>query len=189
MNFSLNTKNFYRCIIDVPRRKVGLIFFTVNIADRKNDLLVQKIDILRNVMRGVRRQHTFTIVAIVVLPDHLHALWRLLPADADFPMRWSLIKAAFSRLIPKAEYTRNSRQKKRERGIWQRRYWEHRIRNENDLARHVDYIHYNPIKHGYVTRAADWHYSSIHRYIKQGWLNADWASGSRFESGKYGEQP
>jgi putative transposase len=165
----------------------GTYFFTVNLTDRKSDLLVQKIDVLRVAMRDVRRRHPFTIVSMVVLPDHLHAIWRLPPDDADFPMRWSLIKAAFSRLVPKKEYTRESRRKKHERGIWQRRYWEHRIRDNNDLARHVDYIHFNPVKHGYVTRAADWRYSSIHLYIKQGWLTADWAAGSRFGSGMYGE--
>jgi putative transposase len=165
----------------------GTYFFTVNLADRTSDLLVQKIDALRHVIGIIRHRHPFTIVAMVVLPDHLHALWRLPPADADFPMRWSLIKAAFSRLVPKGEYVRKSREKKRERGIWQRRYWEHQIRDETDLARHVDYIHFNPVKHGYVARAADWRYSSIHRYIKRGWLTADWAAGLGMDTGKFGE--
>jgi putative transposase len=167
----------------------GTYFFTVNLADRRSELLVQNIDALRHAMRDVRHRHPFTIVAMVVLPDHLHALWRLPPDDANFPMRWSLIKAAFSRQIPKAERIRNSCRKKRERGIWQRRYWEHRIRHDNDLARHVDYIHFNPVKHGYVARPADWRYSSIHRCIKRGWLTADWAAGLRFEPNRYGERP
>ncbi len=165
----------------------GTYFFTVNLNDRKSDLLVQKIDALRDVMRKVRNRHPFTIVAMVVLPDHLHAIWRLPPTDRDFPMRWSLIKSAFSRLMPKAEVVRKSRVKKRERGIWQRRYWEHRIRDDADLARHVEYIHFNPVKHGCVDRAADWRYSSIHRYIKQGWVTADWSAGLRIETGTFGE--
>jgi len=96
----------------------GTYFFTVNLNDRKSDLLVQKIDALRDVMRKVRNRHPFTIVAMVVLPDHLHAIWRLPPADKNFPMRWSLIKSVFSRRMPRAEIIQKSRVKKRERGIW-----------------------------------------------------------------------
>ena len=169
------------------RTEGGTYFFTVNLADRTSDLLVREIDALRSVLRTARQRHPFTIVAMVVLPDHLHALWRLPPADADFPVRWSLIKAAFSRRLPQGERICQSRKMKRERGIWQRRYWEHLIRDDSDLAKHVDYIHYNPVKHGYVARAADWRYSSIHRYISQGWLTADWAAGLRIETGKFGE--
>ena len=96
-------------------------------------------------MKTVKAAHPFAILAMVVLPEHLHAIWRLPPGDADYPMRWSLIKAGFSRRLAKGEHIRASRQAKRERGIWQRRYWEHQIRDEIDLARHVDYIHYNPV--------------------------------------------
>jgi putative transposase len=111
---------------------------------------------------------------MVVLPDHLHAIWRLPEGDADFPLRWSLIKAAFSRAIPKIEVIGRSRKMKRERGIWQRRYWEHQIRNDDDLGRHVAYIHFNPVKHGYVASAVDWPYSSIHREIARGHVNEGW---------------
>jgi len=135
--------------------KGGTYFFTVNLADRKQDLLVQHIDILREAVRIIRQRHPFEITAMVVLPDYLHAIWRLPQEDADFAMRWSLIKAAFSRALPKVEQIRASRQKKRERGIWQRRYWEHLIRDEEDLAKHMDYIHFNPVKHGYVSHAVD----------------------------------
>jgi putative transposase len=165
----------------------GTYFFTVNLADRTSDLLVQKIEVLRRAIRSVSHRHPFTIVAMVVLPDHLHSLWRLPPKDADFPMRWSLIKADFSRQIPKGEFVRNGRKKRRERGIWQRRYWEHQIRDETDLASHVDYIHFNPVKHGYVARAVDWGYSSIHSFIAQGWLTADWGAGLKVEAGEFGE--
>jgi len=165
----------------------GTYFFTVNLAERTSDLLVQKIDILRQVIEAIRNRHPFTIVAMVVLPDHLHSIWRLPPKDADYPMRWSLIKAGFSRQIPKEESTRKSRKKKGERGIWQRRYWEHQIRDEKDLEKHVDYIHFNPVKHGYVTRAGNWPYSSIHRFIAKGWMTADWGASLNIEAGEFGE--
>jgi putative transposase len=149
-------------------------FFTVNLADRKSQLLTEKIDALRNAIRKIRQSHPFEIIAMVVLPDHLHAIWRMPEGDADFPLRWSLIKAAFSRAIPKTEAIRNSRKHKRERGIWQRRYWEHQIRDEGDLEKHVDYVHFNPVKHGYATRAVEWPYSSIHREIAKGNMNENW---------------
>jgi len=107
--------------------------------------------------------------------------------DADFPLRWSLIKGAFSREIPKTEAVRRSRRMKKERGVWQRRYWEHQIRDDDDLARHVAYIHFNPVKHGYVKRAADWPYSSIHREIRRGSLNEDWGGVQGDENGRWGE--
>ena len=126
----------------------GCYFFTVALANRQSALLVEQVDILRHAFRVVRQRHPFEIVAMVVMPEHLHAVWQMPPGDADFAMRWSLIKSAFSRAIPKHESIRASRAKKRERGIWQRRYWEHFIRDDNDLAQHVDYIHGNPVKHG-----------------------------------------
>lgn len=162
-------------------------FFTVNLADRESRLLVEQIDLLRNVIRQVRQSHPFTIVAMVILPDHLHAIWELPAGDADYPLRRSLIKAAFSRAVPKNETIRSSRAKKRERGIWQRRYWEHLIRDDDDLVKHVDYVHINPVKHGYVKRAVDWPYSSIHREIARGSLNGDWGCSNNDETGTWGE--
>ncbi|KUM04586.1 transposase [Chromobacterium subtsugae] len=153
----------------------GTWFFTVNLADRRQDYLTRHIDVLRQVVRQVRNRHPFEIVAMVVLPDHFHAVWALPQGDADYATRMALIKAAFSRSLPKVERIRESRERKRERGIWQRRYWEHQIRDEADLQAHVDYIHYNPVKHGHAERVADWPYSSFHRYVRQGWLPADWA--------------
>lgn len=142
----------------------GTFFFTVNLADRTSSLLTEHIDILRVAVRRTRQAHPFDITAMVVLPDHLHAIWRLPLGDDRYPLRWSLIKSRFSRALPKGELISPSRRRKRERGIWQRRYWEHSIRDETDLARHVDYIHINPVKHGLA--AADWPYSSIHRHIR-----------------------
>lgn len=126
----------------------GTFFFTVNLANRNADTLVRYYDEFRSVVHTVKQAHPFSIVAMVVLPDHLHTIWRLPEGDADYPTRWSLIKAGFSRRIPAEERVRPARQAKRERGIWQRRYWEHQIRDDLDLARHVDYIPYNPVKHG-----------------------------------------
>ncbi|MFC7420766.1 transposase [Iodobacter arcticus] len=149
-------------------------FFTVNLANRKSALLLEQIDLLREAIRKIRHSHPFKIIAIVVLPDHLHAIWRLPVGDADFPLRWALIKATFSRSIQKTEVIIKSRKLKRERGIWQRRYWEHLIRDDEDLAKHVAYIYFNPVKHGYVTKAVDWPYSSIHRAIRLGDIDEEW---------------
>ena len=163
-------------------------FFTVNLAERHRTLLTDHIDTLRTVMRGVKQRHPFHIDALVILPDHLHCIWTLPEGDADYPLRWTLIKAGFSRRIPRTERRNSSRVDKGERGIWQRRYWEHMIRDEGDYARHVDYIHFNPVRHGYAPRAADWPYSSIHRYIAAGMLTRDWGAGEREEGGKFGER-
>ncbi len=147
--------------------KGGTYFFTVNLTERHGSLLVDNIDFLRNSLSLVMKRHPFTINAIVVLPEHLHALWTLPEGDNDYATRWMLVKSAFSRHMPKGEYRSASRMKKGERGIWQRRYWEHCIRNEHDYNRHVEYIHYNPVKHGYVTRPPDWQYSSASTNISR----------------------
>lgn len=164
----------------------GTYFFTVNLADRKSALLVEHIDLLREAMRKTQQSHPFEIIAIVVMPDHLHAIWHLPAGDADFPLRWALIKSAFSRSIEKTEPIQKSRQLKRERGIWQRRYWEHLIRDDDDLEKHVAYIYTNPVKHGYVTKAVDWPYSSIHRAIRQGDADENWGT-SYVSIDHYGE--
>lgn len=154
----------------------GTYFFTVNLANRSSRLLVEHVDRLCDAVRVVKRRRPFEIVAWVILPDHMHAIWSLPEGDADFSGRWSLIKAGFSRAISRTEGVSPSRRGKRERGVWQRRFWEHLIRDDNDLRRHVDYVHINPVKHGHVERASDWPHSSIHRYIKAGWVTAEWAS-------------
>lgn len=153
----------------------GSWFFTVNLADRQQDYLVRHVEALRVAVRQTRQRYPFEIVAMVVMPDHLHAVWTLPPGDADFSIRWAMIKSRFSRGVLVGEHIRDSRALKRERGIWQRRFWEHQIRDDADLQAHVDYIHYNPVKHGYVQRVADWPYSSFHRFVRQGWLPVDWA--------------
>jgi putative transposase len=167
----------------------GTWFFTANLADRTADTLVRHIDDLREALNKVKTAHPFSIVAMVVLPEHLHAIWRLPPDDADYPLRWALFKAGFSRRVARGERISPSRVAKRERGIWQRRYWEHQIRDEGDLARHVDYIHYNPVKHGWVARALDWPHSTLHGYIERGMMPRDWGGGADGEgAGGYGER-
>ena len=151
-------------------------FFTVNCAERHgNQLLVNHIDLLRQVFRKVKKGHSFHIDAITVLPDHLHCIWTLPAGDSDYKTRWALIKSGFSRGIPPGEKCSRSRMKRGERGIWQRRYWEHMIRDDRDYQRHVDYIHWNPVKHGWVNRVRDWPHSSFHAYVRRGALPHDWA--------------
>ena len=153
------------------------VFFTVNLLERgDNDLLVRHVDALHEAVRRARADRPFAIVAWVVLPDHMHAIWTLPDDDSDYATRWDAIKARFSQSIPATEYRNPSRIARGERGNWQRRYWEHTIRDERDLANHIDYIHINPVKHGFVTRACDWPHSSIHRYIANGIGTSDWAA-------------
>ena len=150
-------------------------FFTVNLADRSSRLLTEHIVLLRNAFEYARNRHFFTIDAIVILPDHLHTIWTLPAGDSDFALRWRLIKTAFSRSLPRGEHCSASRKDKGERGIWQRRYWEHLIRDEEDFARHADYIHINPVKHGWAKQVAEWSHSSFHRHVRAGILPMDWA--------------
>ena len=167
----------------------GTYFFTVNLAERHRRLLVEHVDLLRTVVTDVKNRHPFVIDALVVLPDHLHAVWTLPPGDADYATRWMLIKTGFSRNIATGERRSESRRKKGERGLWQRRYWEHLIRDDQDYERHVEYIHYNPVKHGYAALAADWPHSSIHRYISAGMIPHDWGGGAgKIEQASYGER-
>ena len=156
-------------------------FFTV-VVFRREPLLAdpEKVDILREAVHTERQRRPFHIEAMVVLPDHLHALWTLPPDDADYSIRWRNIKRAFTARIPDDQRPAvfGSRQRQGEQAIWQRRFWEHRIRDETDFAHHVNYIHYNPVKHGLVNRPVDWPYSSIHRAIRQGIMPADWGGDS-----------
>ncbi len=152
----------------------GTYFFTVTLADRSSSLLVQHIDILRMAFRTARQERPFAIDAIVILPDHLHAIWTLPSGDSDFSARWKRIKAYFThRLVTAGAPVR--RHRNGEYALWQRRFWEHTIRSESDFERHVDYVHFNPVKHKLVSRARDWPYSSFHAYVRRGLLSADWA--------------
>jgi putative transposase len=164
----------------------GTYFFTVALTDRKRDWLVRHINLLRLAFRRAKRERPFTIDAIVVLPEHLHCVWTLPPGDADYSHRWRLIKARFSKdlLLAGAPIHQSA---KGEYNVWQRRFWEHTVRDEADLLAHVDYIHYNPVKHGPVTRVSDWPYSSFHRCVRMGWLSADWADDPNLSEGMTGE--
>ena len=156
----------------------GCFFFTVNLADRRSELLTSKVNVLRQAFRQTRSDHPFTVEAIVVLPDHLHTIWTLPENDTDYSQRWSLIKARFSRALTKTEPVSQSRNRKRERGIWQRRFFEHAIRDQHDLESHIHYTHWNPVKHGWAKRAGDWPHSSIHRFIRESKLEPGWVAAS-----------
>ena len=157
------------------RQAGGSYFITINLLNRKSQLLIEHIDVLRQAFARVKQRHPFQIPAIVVLPEHLHFIMELPAGDDDFATRIMLIKQNFSRHIPKTEVIQVSRYKKGERAIWQRRYWEHCIRDERDYEHHIHYIHINPVKHGWVKKASEWPYSSIHRYIAKGIYPKDWA--------------
>jgi putative transposase len=162
----------------------GTWFFTMNLLERHgNDLLVREIDLLRHTVRRVGDKYPFYIDAWVVLPEHLHCVMTLPPGDSDFSLRWRLIKSGFSRALPKTERRSMVRRAAGERGIWQRHYWEHLIRDEADYRRHVDYVHVNPLKHGYVRRVQDWPYSTFHRYVEKGVYPKDWCGDVKAEVG------
>ena len=165
----------------------GTFFFTVTLADRASDALVRHVDRLRRIYAAVQHQRRFETVAICILPDHIHAIWSLPIDDADFAMRWNLIKGGFSRGLPAAASRSLSKVGKREKGIWQRRYWEHAIRGDADMERHIDYIPFDPVKHGLVARVCDWPHSSFHRYVAEGALPADWGGDIREIGGSFGE--
>lgn len=166
----------------------GTYFFTVALEDRRSNILVRHVDQLRKSYAVAQRRRPFQTLAICILPDHLHAIWTLPEDDADFPTRWSLIKSGFSRAIPASDARSVSMASKREKGLWQRRYWEHVIRDERDMERHINYIHFNPVKHGLTTRVADWPHSSFHRYVERGDLPLDWGGDMRdIGGGMFGE--
>jgi putative transposase len=156
----------------------GTYFFTVNLLQHLgNNLLVRHIAGLRESVRMVRQRHPFHIHGWVVLPEHLHCVMELPPCDANFATRWRLIKMGFSKSLPPTEWVSRVRAARGERGIWQRRYWEHLIRDETDFRAHMDYLHFNPVKHGWVDRVVDWPFSTFHRCVMDGIYAADWAGG------------
>lgn len=164
----------------------GCWFFTVNLLERSQTLLVDHVDVLRGAIAKTRANYPFEIEAIVILPDHLHAIWRLPSDDADFSTRWRLIRTQFAKALPKRERRSAVRKKRNERGIWQRRFWEHLIRDDADYARHVEYCYFNPVKHGFVRRVQDWPHSSFHRDVRRSLFPLDWA-GDMDAVGEFGE--
>ena len=165
----------------------GTYFFTLTLRDRHLSTLTDHIDLLRAAFRAERQRHPFEIIAITVLPDHLHTVMTLPAGDSDYSGRWRAIKGAFSHSLhragvplkqdPRGEYL-----------LWRRRFWEHTVRDEHDLETHVHYIHYNPVKHGLVSRVSDWPWSSFHRFVRLGWASSDWgADPGNFGDSAFGE--
>lgn len=148
-----------------PKVSGASVFFTVALQERGGALLVEQVALLRRAVAETKAERPFDIDAWVVLPDHLHCIWTLPGGDRDFSTRWRLIKARFSRSVPVGTL-RPSHVARGERGLWQRRFWEHHIRDPADMATHVRYCWQNPVKHGLVARAEDWPYSSIHRDLR-----------------------
>ncbi len=163
------------------RAKGGTYFFTLITLKRKKILAeAENVNILREAFKNVMNKYLFKIDAFVLLPDHLHCIWTLPQNDRDFSTRWRLVKSYFTRKCHerfKLKQLRESRKNKKEQAVWQRRFWEHQIRDERDLLNHVEYIHYNPVKHGLVNAPKDWKYSSFHRYVHEGKYNNEWGAG------------
>ena len=162
----------------------GAMYFFTLVTNHRAPILTTELGrrSLRSALVVARSRWPFEITAMVLLPDHLHAIWSLPRGNAEYPRRWSWIKRAFTVEWLKGGggegQVSRSKQNARRRGVWQRRYWEHHIRDENDLERHCDYIHYNPVKHGLVGCPRDWEYSSFHRFVQSGDYPQDWACGS-----------
>lgn len=157
----------------------GTYFFTL-VTFRRQPIFADPhaVGFLRGALRRTMERMPFTIVASVVLPDHMHFIWTLPTDNSDFSTRWRLIKSDFTRHWCKrgAVSENASRLKKGEQDVWQRRFWEHAIRDDEDLMRHVEYVHYNPVKHGLVKSAVDWEYSSFRKYEEEGLYAVDWGT-------------
>ena len=157
----------------------GTYFFTV-VTDRRRPFLVEEParKCLGDAIRKIQRDWPFEMPAIVLLPDHLHTIWCLPPGDADYETRWRLIKSTFTRtyLASGGQEARrsSSRVARKERGLWQRRFWEHTIRDEHDFERHFDYIHYNPVKHRHAKSPIEWPHSSFYRWVECGVYDHQW---------------
>jgi len=164
----------------------GSYFFTHVLQDRGTGLLIDHVDALRTAYASVRHAWPFETVAVVILPDHLHCVWTLPEGDDDYPGRWRLIKSRFSSALRRRGVD-TGRRGPDQRALWQRRYWEHTVRDQCDLRAHVDYIHINPLKHGLVEQVANWPYSSFHRYLARGELPPDWGGHVSVKPGRYGE--
>ena len=158
------------------KTKGGTYFLTMNLSNRKSELLTKYINEFRQAYRLTKQNHNFELNAMILLPDHVHMLITLAENSDDYAIIIASIKTHFSRQIKKSdsEITNHSRIRRRERGIWQRRYWEHRIRDELDYQRHMDYIHYNAVKHGYSERPIDWPYSTFQKFVEEGIYSSYW---------------
>ncbi len=164
----------------------GSYFFTVTLDDRRSTALVDHVDKLRKAFRIARSERPFAIDAIAILPDHLHVIMTLPDDDADFSARWRRIKSQFTRRLA-ASGAPISCNHRGEFALWQRRFWEHTIRDDADFERCADYIHYKPVKHRLVASPSDWPYSSLHRYVRAGVLPATWGGCGEI-AGHFGER-
>jgi putative transposase len=167
----------------------GTYFFTVVTYHRQPILTIETTrSMLRIAWEQTKNQFPFKTIAICLLPDHLHCIWQLPEADADYSKRWNMIKGLFSKQYRKEVGVSSDRNllqvKRREAAVWQRRFWEHTICDEDDLDAHLDYIHLNPVKHGYVEKPMNWKWSSFHRYLRNGFYDRDWIGGDigKFET-------
>jgi len=174
-----------------PGNTGGTYFFTVVTHERRLVLTTEAVrGVLRAAIQRARATLPFDIEAWVLLPDHLHCIWSLPPGDGNFAARWAIIKRHVSRECSSLAdaLPGNSRKRRNERVFWQRRFWEHQIRDDGDLARHLDYIHWNPVKHGLVKSVKDWPYSSFHRYVEGRYYPGDWGGVEIVEAGgNFGE--
>lgn len=170
-------------------RDAGACYFFTLVTHQRQPVLTQPRlrEALRLAIERVRQGHPFSIHGWVLLPDHLHCLWQLPEGDTDYSRRWSMIKRLTSQAMPELSGSISlSRNLRRESGLWQRRFWEHRIRDERDYRQHLDYLHWNPVRHALVERVADWPWSSYHRLVREGVYPADWG-GSGEVQGAFGE--
>ena len=166
----------------------GTFFFTLALADRRSSVLVEHVQLLRSAFRDVRDRTPFSVDAIVVLPDHLHTMLSLPTGDSDFSGRWKAIKSKFTRGVV-ASGVAIPRNQRGEYLLWQRRFWEHTIRDEQDFERCANYVHFNPVKHRLVSSPVEWPFSSLHRYIRTGVLPGDWGGGDDLpDTHRFGER-
>ena len=171
-------------MLDYRRSKIagGSFFFTLVTFNRLPIFTAEPARaILHSAWIEVQERFPFQTDAVVLLPDHIHCIWTLPDGNGNFSARWNAIKRLFTQgylvQIGPGETRNASRQKRGEAAVWQRRFWEHMLRDNVDLNRHLDYIHYNPVKHGLVKKAGDWPWSSFHRYVKMGFYTPDWGEG------------
>lgn len=167
-------------------------FFTLCLAEGQEPMLTKHIELLRSAYAGMMLSRPVRTRAIVILPDHLHAVWTLPDGDGDFSTRWAVFKSQFTRLLKqevgwKPTLRSWSKIKKKDAGLWQRRFWEHQIRDAQDMQLHVEYCWSNPVKHGFCASPVDWPFSSLHREIRNGTVGPDWRR--NFEMFTGGERP
>ncbi|WKZ31880.1 MAG: transposase [Thermodesulfobacteriota bacterium] len=167
---------------DYRRARGGSTYFFTVVTYMRQPILCldYSLKAFEETTREVRRDRPFELKAWVVLPDHIHAIWELPDGDSDFSTRWALIKKGFTKKVSgslKTPHPDSSRIKRREGTVWQRRFWEHKIRDDADLSAHVEYIHYNPVKHGLASAPREWVYSSFREYVEKRLYAPDWGGG------------